>query len=333
MRRILFLAVLIAAPGCIAGSGGRDKPAETPEEPRLVCVGHVDVEGGVVALRPVRSGRLVELTTHEGQDVRTGDVLLRLDDADARVGVRQAEAKLKAAKLRLEQVRKTPVEHQHDLTALRALLAAAESRLAAARQALARKQELHHEHQLGEHELKVAEEVVREMEATARAEKEKLDRLLVWDPKNAVAQAEAEVEVQQALLDQSRQALSQCTLRAPADGEVLRVLVSPGDVLATQTAVMFCPRQPRIVRAEVPQEFAGGVAVGQAAVIEDDSRPGQTWQGKVVRVSDWFTQRRSVLQEPQQRNDVRTLECIVAVEPDARPLRIGQRMRVILTAK
>jgi hypothetical protein len=36
--------------------------------------------------------------------------------------------------------------------------------------------------------------------------------------------------------------------------------------------------------------------------------------------------------EPWQRNDVRTLECIIDLEPGQLPLRIGQRMLVQLVA-
>jgi multidrug resistance efflux pump len=213
----------------------------------------------------------------------------------------------------------------------RALLSVAQFRLAAARQNQAQKQERRQRNLLDEHELKIAEDSVSECEATVEAERQKLDRMELRDPQNQVAQADADVEGKRALLDEAKQALSECNLRAPADGSVLRVLVGAGEVLTSQTALLFCPRQPRIVRAEVPQEFAASVAVGQAALLEDESQPGRTWKGKVVRVSDWFTQRRSILQEPQQRNDVRTLECIIQPEPDEKPLRIGQRMRVVLS--
>jgi multidrug resistance efflux pump len=152
-------------------------------------------------------------------------------------------------------------------------------------------------------------------------------------PQDQVIAAEAEVEAKRAQRDEAREALTECAVRAPCAGEVLRVLVGPGDVAGSQPALLFCPDRPRIVRAEVPQEFAGSVKAGQAALLEDDSRPGETWKGKVVRVSGWLTQRRSVLQEPAQRNDIRTLECIVEPEANGRPLRIGQRMRVVLAVR
>ena len=63
--------------------------------------------------------------------------------------------------------------------------------------------------------------------------------------------------------------------------------------------------------------------------MQDDSNTGATWRGKVVRLSDWYTHRRSIVQEPLQFNDVRTLECLVTLTDNPPPpLRIGQRMRV-----
>jgi hypothetical protein len=80
----------------------------------------------------------------------------------------------------------------------------------------------------------------------------------------------------------------------------------------------------------VGQEFAYQVAVGQKARIEDDVPSGMTWTGKVLRMADWFAQRRNLSDEPMQARDVRTVECLVTVDPGQAPLRIGQRVRVFL---
>jgi hypothetical protein len=41
--------------------------------------------------------------------------------------------------------------------------------------------------------------------------------------------------------------------------------------------------------------------------------------------------RRSILPDPSQFHDIRTLECIIALDPDQPPLRVGQRVRVALS--
>lgn len=81
---------------------------------------------------------------------------------------------------------------------------------------------------------------------------------------------------------------------------------------------------------EVAQESAYRVKIGDVATIHDDSNDSRVWHGHVTTLSDWFTQRRSVLQEPLQFNDVRTLECLMTLNPDQPPLRIGQRVRVLI---
>jgi hypothetical protein len=93
--------------------------------------------------------------------------------------------------------------------------------------------------------------------------------------------------------------------------------------------LFFCPARPRIVRAEVGQEWAGRVALGQTALLQDDGDSTVTWRGKVVRISDWLTQRRAILQDPLEVQDARTVECIIQPEKGP-PLRINQKLRVTL---
>ena len=145
--------------------------------------------------------------------------------------------------------------------------------------------------------------------------------------------ARCNVKAKEAQRDLAHLAVVQCDLYAPADGVVLRLFATRGDLLSGQGrhyAVHFCPNTRRVIRAEILQEWAGKVKKGQVAFIEDDTRHGPQWKGKVVRVSDQFTQRRSTLQEPFQYNDVRTLECIVSLDDRNTPLVYGQRVRVII---
>jgi multidrug resistance efflux pump len=341
---LLGLVVLAASAAWVVhsrtghASPGPEAPAEARPSPPggarfVVSFGHVDVEPGVTALNPAQPGRVTEVLVKENQPVTAGAELLRLDDELARLRVQEAEADLAAAQKRLAEARKLPEQHQRKVRMQGAALEVMQHRLAAARIARDRKEELSKANLVNVAEVRAAGELVKELEAAVRAEQEKLRDLESIDPSVGVAQAEEDVKARQARLDQARYALRECVLRAPRDGTALRVLVGPGDLITPQSrqpAVLFCPAGPRIIRAEVEQEYAGRVAVGQRARIEDDSRSGGTWEGRVVRVSDWFTQRRSVLLDPLQFNDVRTLECIVEINPGKELPRIGQRVRVLL---
>lgn len=300
---------------------------------RVVCFGHVDMEHGVTPLYPLMSGRVTSVEVRENETVKAGQILARLDDRLPQLLIREAEADLEAAKEQLAQARKLPEQQQIKFAQQRAAIEAVVQRLTGARALLARKKELEKIEQLNPKETEAAAALVKELEAVELAERGKLKELELNDPATGINRAQADVDAKEARLQQARRGEQECLLKAPADGTVLRVLINPGEVLGPQPkqpAVLFCPQGQRIIRAEVEQEFAGRVAIGQTALIQDDTSAAETWKGKVVSVSDWYTHRRSILQEPFQFNDVRTLECLIAFDPGQPQLRIGQRVRVTI---
>jgi multidrug resistance efflux pump len=287
----------------------------------------------VTSLYPAQQGEVIEIPVREDETVKAGTVLLRVDDKMARFLLRQAEQDLKSAQLLHTEALKLPKQRELKIAQQQQAIAARKHAAAAARHALERKQKLEKNSQLAIEEVRAAEELVHEAEAAEKAEQEKLHELELLDPPTQIARAEADVAAKQITVDKAKYALEQCSLKAPVDGKVLRIFTSKGELLGgqpRQPAVQFCPSGPRIVRAELEQEFASRVAVGQFARVEDDSNTGLNWKGKVVRMSDWYTHRRSILLEPLQFNDVRTLECIVQLDPGQPPPRIGQRVRVML---
>jgi multidrug resistance efflux pump len=349
MTRTGVLAVVAAAAaaslGGVAAIGGRpERPADNGAPapaagPRaVVCFGHVDVKRGVVSLYPAHPGRVVEVSAREDEPVAEGRVLLRLDDTLARQRLREAEAALGEARAQLAQAARLPEQHRARLAEQEAAVQAAAHRGQAAARQRDRKRRLSERSIIGPDELAAADEEVAALEALLAVERNKLRELELADPAPAVTRAEQDVEARAARRDQAEQLVRECEVRAPGAGRVLRVAVGVGDYLGPQPrqpALQFCPDGPRVVRVEIDQENAGRVgdpAAGPvAAEIEDDSRGGGTWKGRLVRLSDWYTHRRSVLAEPLQFNDVRTLEGIVEVTSGDRPLRVGQRVRVRLS--
>jgi multidrug resistance efflux pump len=331
--------VLISVTGAgwvlkLSGAGFASEVTAPDAGPRLVCYGYVDLERGVASLYPLAPGRVNKVEIRETESVKTGTILLRLDDQLAQLHLREAEANLEASKLQASEAQRVAGQHQLHLAQQRAVIEAIQHRSAGAAHVRARKRALENIKQLDHEEVAAADAAVREVEALETAEKAKLRELELCDPSVAARHAQVAVDVRQAQLEQAARGVEDCVLRAPVDGTVLRILVGPGDVLGAQPkqpAVLFCPNEQRIVRAEVEQEFAHGVAAGQPACIQDDIvAGGPTWHGQVLRVSDWYTQRRSILHEPFQLNDVRTLECLIALVPGQPPLRIGQRVRVTI---
>ncbi len=304
-----------------------------PAEPAVVCFGYVDGPAGVTPLTPLVAGRVTRVEVRENESVKAGSVLVRLDDRPAQFRLRQVEASLAAAREQLAQARKLPQQRQIKLTQQRAVIEAVKNRIEGARAVLARKRRQADKEVVSLAEVDVAETLLHESEALGQVEMAKLSELELVDPEAGIRQARADVDAKEGQLNEARATAEEYALKAPADGAVLRMLVGPGDVVGPQLkqpAVIFCPGGRRIVRAEAEQEFARSLAVGQAATIRDDSSGEGSWAGHVIRISDWYTQRRSVMPEPLHYNDARTLECIIELDADQPALRIGQRVRVTL---
>ena len=340
----LGLLLLAFSVGCVvwamrahAANDGGSPPADPGHMKVAATLAHVDVEPGVAKLYTLQPGRVVKVAAHDNDVVEAGAVLVQLDATVAKADLARARAALKVAENDRDKAKFLAVQRDAQIAGQTAAVAAKKAELEAAQ----KKRDLakrHYDRQyLSKEEYEAYEAAVRAHEEAVKIEEAKLSALEKADtPPLDLSSAEEQVKAKQGDVDKAEFALRQCTITAPSKGTVLRVAVSEGDVLGPtprEPAVVFCPDKPRIIRAEVEQEFAGRLFLGQTALVRDDSTNSTVYRGKVTRLSDWFSHRRSMLQEPMQFNDVRTLECIITLDPgEEAPLRIGQRVRVTLEA-
>jgi multidrug resistance efflux pump len=300
----------------------------------VVGFGYFDVDSGVLDVHATSPARVTRVCVVEGTAVQKGDPLFEVDDRAARQLLREAEAHLTLAKVRREDARSAASRHESLVAQQEAAVEARLHALAAARTLLARKGELANKDLLNKLEMQTAQEQVLQAEALLRAEREKLREIKLTQPANLVAAAEAEVSAAGARLEQARLNLEERVVRSPADATVLRVRTAVGQWAGARPelpALQLCPREERIVRLEIQQQYAGRVRVGDAASVEDDPATGLTWRGTVKRLSDWITRRRTRSLEPFELNDVHTLEALIRIHPEPTGVRIGQRVLVRIT--
>ncbi len=271
----------------------------------------------------------------ENQEVAQGTELLRLDDAIARSKLTEAEVGVELARLQLRGASKQPELHALRVAVQHATRDAMASRVAAARLARARDEKVARSVVVPQSELAINDEKIREMEALEQAETKRLAEIEAQDVEIEIRRAEHELKAAEARRDQARLILAEYRLKAPRPGTVLRILVGPGDVVSGQPgqpAVLFAATGPKIIRASVEQEFAGRVKEGAPALVGDESDRTLSWRGRVTRLAGWYAERRKVLDDPSQFSDVRTLECLIELEPPLPQLRLGQTVRVVIGA-
>jgi multidrug resistance efflux pump len=341
---VLLAVVLLVGSLAVAGwyfftPKKEDRAPLSADDLDVVCTGRVDAPQMVISLDPAQAGRVMEVRVKEGAEVKKGDVILKLDDWLAQHRLKQADAAVSAATIDRDRVKAEAERFPDQVKMRRAMVAAAGEQVTAAEKNLEARRALSGLQKPGEAEIGGMEAMIRQLKELKKAEEIGLAQLEKADKDQfaqyAVQAAEARLSAAMADKELAQKSVDECVLKAPADGVILRLQASVGGNLAPGyiPAVVFAPAGKRVVRAEVDQEYLAKVKAGQVVEIQDESRhDSPTWKGKVTRVSKWVAQRRTLILEPGEINDVRTLEAVVEPDDD-KDLVIGQRMRITIKVK
>lgn len=335
---ILFLAPLVGVGWWLTHPAAPRLTVDPREELDVICTGRVDAAGLVTALEPSQPGRVVKLCAAENQMLEKGQEILRLDDAAASFRVAQAKAGVEGANLDLASAKNDAERFPKQLDARKAMANATKARVEQARKLVEQRKAQQTVTPLTKIEQEGLEAQVRELEAIELADRLQLEDIEKnVNPQWRVDGAKARFEAATAELRLAQYQLGECVLKAPVAGRVLRLQTSVGAILSPGgfgSAVVFMPAGPLVVRAELDQEFLGRVREGQLVEIQDDGRAdGPILRGKVKSMARWVATRRSLVLDPGEINDVRTLECVIELEKPGDDLYVGQRMRVRIKAK
>jgi multidrug resistance efflux pump len=301
---------------------------------KVVAAGEIDVDGGTIPLAPQVPGAVIETPVEEGDLVKQGQPLLRLDSRLAELQVDQASAAFQEASAQLLEAKQARDMHLHLVRRLEQSVVVAESRLHAQGRQVQKLENLRSTESVTEETFLAAKDQLVELEAALAVTKEQLAEAQKSDPNIPILQAEAAVAFARVRQDSAREQLSKHTLTAPCDGRILRLQVGLGQILGDgdpRPPIWFCPERPFVVRCEVEQEFADSIELGMHAEITNETRDNRRWTGRVQRVAPWVAPRRTLWNKTSELGEVPTVECIVRIDPDQPAVRIGQRVRVALT--
>lgn len=99
-------------------------------------------------------------------------------------------------------------------------------------------------------------------------------------------QADAQVNQTKAQLEAAKKQLADTEIRSPITGYVKKRLVSAGEMLKDKAPLFILVKNdPLKFLGNVPEPFAPQVKVGQDIAIHIDAYPNETFPGKIIRVS------------------------------------------------
>ena len=323
MKKIL-LAIPVAA--LLAGGWWWWSGSETNDPSEVVLHGNVDIRH--VALAFDGSGRIESLDAEEGDPVKAGQVIGKLDTKSLELNVRKAQALVEAARQTLQRLRNG--ERPEAIAQVRAQLVSAQATAARAEQDLTRANRLQSSSSGA-----VSGQAVDHAEseaAAANARVEELRAALALSEAGTraeeIAAAEANLAAEEANLALLVHEVDQGTLRAPVDAIVRSRLLEPGDQATPQRPVFSLAKtDPKWVRVYVNEPDLGKLRPGMAAQVFTDSYPDRPVAGTVGYISSVaeFTPK-SV-----QTEDLRTslvYEVRIVVEDATDALRLGQPVTV-----
>ena len=210
-------------------AAGHDVPPPPAKVPIVVCLGHVDIDGGVTAISPPHSGRVVA-SSHRKRGRRSRGILLKLDDHTARFDAEQARAEVETAKLRLAPGGTGPETAADTDRAIASGSGIGRVQTGGRPASAERQQELLKINNANFEDVRAAESQVKEQEALVRAAKEKLIETEQTDASLPVREAKADHCRPRRPGPRGRLCVEQCEVRAPSAGTVLRVQTSPGEI-------------------------------------------------------------------------------------------------------
>ena len=252
-------------------------------------------------------GKIARIYVDEGDEVRKGEVLARLDTGPLELAFAQAQAALDQAEYNLEKT-KEPYSDD-DIDSAEAAVDAAEDYLEyvewmldQAEDAVDEAEEaLYQAKQGGDPvEIAAAEAVLATAEAAVEqwrmeasrsevsllAAEAQLEAMLDAPDEGAVEAAESQLEAAEQAVAEAQKQLDEALITAPFDGEVTSVYADEGDsVSAVMTIVHLIDLTSMELEVEVDEIDIAEVKPGQRAIIEVDALPALQLEGEVTSIS------------------------------------------------
>ncbi|QKD83704.1 efflux RND transporter periplasmic adaptor subunit [Thermoleptolyngbya sichuanensis A183] len=269
-----------------------------------------------VNISPKATGILRELLVEQGDRVREGQIIARMESEDVAARMMQARAQVAEAQARLAEVRsgnrpEEIAQRQAEVERARAQVRDAETRVQLANQRLERNRSLASQGAISRDAL---DEVVREAnsaranleqtQASLRAAEQSLNLSRNGSRAEDIAQAEAQLASALGNLRSVEVQQEDTVLRAPFDGIVTQKYATEGAFVtpttsasdatsATSTAIVAIASGLEIL-ADVPEVDIGQIRPGQTVEIRADALPNQVFTGEVRLVAPEAVVRQNV---------------------------------------
>lgn len=218
---------------------------------------------------------------NEGDHVKAGQLLLQLDDADARAQAAKALALLRSAEADLHAIQAGGTKDE--VITNRAELAKAQAARDEASRNLQATERLLQTGAASPGELEAARDRLKKADADVQLLQQKLQGGRFSQPE--VEKVEAAVVQARAANDAAQDLLKNTSVHAPSAGTAYQVAVKQGSYVSGGQLLLQVADLDKVqARAFVDEPEIGRLATGEEVQIKWDATPGRTWQGTLSRL-------------------------------------------------
>ncbi len=216
----------------------------------------------------------------EGDHVKAGQLLVKLDDAEARSQAAHALAQLRSAEAALSGIKAGGT--QEELLTSRADLTKAQTERDEAQRNLQAIQKLQQSGGASPAEAEAAQNRLKKADADVQLLQAKVNGRY---SSPEVARAQASAAEARAAYDAAQDLLHHSNVTAPFAGTVYQLPVKPGAYVNGGDLLVQVANLEKVrVRAFVDEPEIGRLAKGQKVEVKWDAMPGRTWEGWLIRV-------------------------------------------------
>lgn len=257
MKRAGIIAAILLL--IAAGSAFLYWKLQPEPQPGQVVYGSGRIEADEVRIALEVPGRLVENRRREGEAVRSGELIARIDPVDFELQAGQASAQLNAARRSASQIDAQTHLARHHVETSRGDLARYET---LRRQGWA---------------------TVPQLDIRRNAYMAATGQVSVLSQQRAQADAQSEVAARSLAL--ARERLARTRIHSPLSGRVLERLAEPGEVVAAGQPVTIIANLERVrLKLFVTEADLGRLRLGAPARIRVDSFPNRTFDARIAQV-------------------------------------------------
>ncbi|WP_411037616.1 HlyD family secretion protein [Shinella sp. BYT-45] len=260
-----------------------------PALPDGIATGNGRIEASETNIAALSGGRIAQITAAEGDSVRKGDVLVRMDTKQLEAQKRQAEAQLRRAQIGVETAGSLVTQAEAQLAAAVAQIEQAAAVADAAATRLARSEQLARANTVAQQVLeadRASERQARAGLSSAEAAKAAAEAG-VGSAKAQVIDAGAAVDAARASIDAVTALIDDATLAAPRDGRIQYRIAQEGEIVAAGGRILnMIDLTDVYMTFFLPTAQAGRVAVGAEVRLVMDAAPDVVIPASVSYVAD-----------------------------------------------